>query len=158
MWFGGKGPRGDTGATGAKGDTGNTGAKGDTGDTGAQGDAGNFTYTDHGDVDALDFVVGDFTLDATWRDLDLSSIVGAAQRLVLMRVSIIVTAAAKAISFKTKGNSNNYNLASVYNQVADVQYVADVWVLTDANGVVQYNGMTATWTSLNVLVRGWGTV
>lgn len=153
-----RGPRGDTGATGAKGDTGDTGAKGDkgdTGDTGAQGDIGPSNYTHRGDPASPDFTQATLTEDNDWHDLDLSGIVGAAVRLVLIRIVTQVDAAGKGAIIRPKAQSNSYNVGKLYSQVANVYQAQDFLVLTDAAGKCEYLFATATWTTIQITVGGW---
>lgn len=147
--FGVRGSRGNAGSAGA------AGAKGDTGDTGATGPQGDFNYTDRGDPDAVDFTESDFTKDSTWRDLDISGIVGAAQRLVLIQCNVQVNGVAKGFNLREKGNSLAYNIGGWISPVANVLFTYDRWVLTDASGVIQYYAETATWTYISLIIRGW---
>lgn len=112
-------------------------------------------WFDRGDVSDSDYETEDFTDDDDYHDLDLSSIVGAGKRLVLLRVGLNENAGGKECRFRTKGFSGHYNLSSRYTQVADKTVDGDVWVQTDSNGVIQYLFTTATWSVIYLIVRGW---
>lgn len=112
-------------------------------------------WTDRGDVADSDYENGDLTKDAQYHDMDLSSIVGAGKRLVLLRVGMAEDAGGKKCRFRTKGFSHNYNLSTRYTQVANKTVDGDVWVETDANGVIEYLFDAATWTIIYIIVRGW---
>lgn len=150
--FGRQGDKGDTGDTGAKGDTGDTGAKGDKGDT---GDAGASAFVNRGDPNDEDYDLSELTRDGAYHDMNISAIVGAAVRLVLLRVRGNANAADKVFKFKTKGQTNDYNIAEGRSQVANVTIAGDFWVLTDASGVCEYNFDTAFANSIFITVGGW---
>jgi hypothetical protein len=114
----------------------------------------NHVYVNRGDVAAADFAVGNFTCDGTWRDLNLSSIVGAAQVLVHLRVGISDADAYTYAYFRKKGFANAINIAQARVQNWAVGYLAQVWVETDANGVIQYL-VNTTPDALGVTVLGW---
>jgi len=112
-------------------------------------------YHDIGDSAAADFDEGDLTTDATWNDLDLSGIVGTGVKLVHLYIVIADDAAASIFAVKQKGNTNNWNAAYVRTQVANVYVDADVFVLTDEDGVIEYYGSNLAFTSIDIVVRGW---
>jgi len=157
-FFGSKGPRGDAGATGsqgAKGDTGDTGAQGAQGIQGIQGVAGDGNYTDRGDPSAFDFNEANLTEDGTWRELDLSGVVGEAVRLVMLAVMLNATEVGKRAMFRTCGNSNERNADVMYTIKADANRSSTIWVQTDATGKIEYNIQAATWGGITITVRGW---
>ncbi len=120
------------------------------------GGGGGETYVDRGDPSAFDWAVGNFTLDGTWRDLDLSSIVpaGAADKPVYLLVDIQDNVAATSVSFRTKGNTDVYNVLSMRVVIANQLHRMQGWVVCDASRFIQYYGSPGLVT-LNVLVRGW---
>jgi len=155
-----KGPRGNVGETGAQGEQGDAGAKGDKGDKGDTGEAGadgTYNYTDRGDLANYDFTEATLTIDGAWHDMDLSSIVGAGVRLVLLRVIINNTSIGEPANFRTKGYSGAANRATLRIQEAGYVYDTDMWILTDASGIIEYLFSNTTWTSIDITVRGWCT-
>lgn len=159
MWsFLKRGARGDAGATGAQGSQGDAGAKGDQGDKGDTGDtgaAGTFNYTDRGDVDAFDYEMGVLTEDGAYHALDISGVVGVGVRLVLLHVSMGATTAGKTCSFRTNGVSTTFNTGKLCTQINGNSISGDLWVLTDASGVIEYAFASATWSFIRIVIRGW---
>lgn len=110
---------------------------------------------DGGDVSAVDFDKDDLTLDGSYNDLDLSSIVPAKANFVILRVQAKEDAGNKAIAFRKNGNSNTINVAKMTTQVANVEISNDLIVAIDSNRKIEYNGASATWATLNITVAGW---
>jgi hypothetical protein len=111
-------------------------------------------YEDRGDPSAWDYSLAAFTTDGTWRDKDISSIVGTGKRLVHLYVSVEDDAAGNTFQVRENGNSNAYNVASVRTQVSGVRMDEDLWVLTDSSGVIEYFATNTTWSDIDVVVRG----
>lgn len=125
-----------------------------SGVTGVGGDK----YIYRGDPSGWDFTNGDFIKDATYRDLDLSSILPpeAAGKLVHLVVQINTTVAGGATYLRPKGQINGYNVAGISSAEANKIHTEDVFVQCDENRVIQYYITTGyTWNNLDVLVRGW---
>lgn len=115
------------------------------------------TYIDRGDPNAWDFTLGNLTTDGTWRDLDLSGIVaaGGANRLVKISVEITDDAVGYTFAFRQNGRTNAYAQAGRKTQVANQSFQATLDVLCDANRKIEYYASNTTWTSINLVVRGW---
>src|SRR5207247_1381674 len=73
------------------------------------------------------------TSPSSYTDLDLSSIVGAAQHLVIL--AVITTGATRNFNFRRKGDTNAYAVLG-----GDGHYIVE----TDTNGVVQWISSAAT--------------
>lgn len=114
-----------------------------------------FTFVDRGDPAAYDFTTNDFTKDSAYHDLDLSSIVGANACTVLLNVMMRLGTTNEEIMLRTKGNSNDYNVAQRKGIAANTDYRYGMWVKTDANGVIQYRCTAGTYSTLNLTIRGW---
>jgi hypothetical protein len=111
-------------------------------------------FTDRGDPAAADRTQATLIADSVWRDWDLSSVVPAGAKSVLLRVYGGNTGVAE-IQFRKNGNSNAYNVAKVATQVAGVAVGADVTVACDANRVIEYYlANVGTWT-VTVTIAGW---
>lgn len=149
MFYSIQGPAGAQGDAGVQGETGIQGVPGDAGADGT------FNYIDRGNLAAEDFTEASLTEDGSWYDLDLSSIVGAGIRLVLLKIIIQNTAAEKPCYFRTKGYTGGANVSNFYSQAANAISASDRWVLTDSSGFIQYYFDASTWTSINITVRGW---
>lgn len=115
--------------------------------------SGKFSFTR--DPATSDFEIGSFTTDGTWRDLDLSSIIGTGRRLVVISMGIQDGVVGNVFQLRTKGNSNALNVSILAIQVANQINYQDAIVLSDASGVIQYYATADTWTNIYVRVKGW---
>lgn len=110
---------------------------------------------DRGDPVVWDFTKADFIYDMGWHDLDLSPIVGAQERLVLIRYEIVDIFAFTPFQMRTKGNINVGNTMYFINQVANIPFPGSDWVYTNADGKVSYLAPMDEPTTLNLTVGGW---
>ncbi len=118
----------------------------------------NSGYNDRGDPASYDYVLADLTTDETWRDLDLGSIISdSLAKGVVLNVSITDDAASSRLFFRKKGNSNTFALAAIRTQVANIVLDADLVVSCDTSQVIQYWAANVTWTTINIIVKGWWT-
>lgn len=124
---------------------------------GAGGDGGQgHVYVDRGDkATGYDFTEADLTLDATWRDIDFSSVVPVGAVAVVMWVAGRASAATRVFQFRKKGNAGAVIVAPLRTQVAN-QYcdMDSVLVPLDGDRKAQYNGH-ADLTNVLINVRGW---
>lgn len=84
----------------------------------------------------------------SWTDLNLSSVVGATQRMVVLRISV-PSSTAVGVTVKTKGDTKTYtNNASYFSlnnvYIPDSTYTATVLVKTDTSGIIQWIAGGAT--------------
>lgn len=121
------------------------------GGTGATSIPANFV--DRGDPAADDF--SSFTADAAWHDLDLSAIVPAGAIAVLIRASILDDATNTLFMFRENGNSNEYNVAEVRSQAANVTMANTLVVPCSTARVIEYYITNTTITGTAVTVMGW---
>lgn len=112
-------------------------------------------FYDRGDPASVDFTVGSFVTDGTWRDLDLSSIVPADAKAVLLRVDVIDNVVASYFEMRKNGNANAINVAIVQTIVANMHHYENFIVKCDSNRVIEYNGSNVAFTGIDVTVRGW---
>lgn len=112
-------------------------------------------WTDRGDVSDPDFILTDFTLDNTERTLDLSSIVGAGVKRVSIHALVVAGSEGGQIAFKTYGNTNSVNLASINVNSAELSTLKDIYVTTDADGKLTYIGDDTGLLAMFVTIRGW---
>lgn len=113
------------------------------------------TWTDRGDPSSWDFTEADLTTDATWRDLDLSSIVPAGTTQVRMTVMMTDDAAGNILQFRKNGNSNEIAKQILRTQVANIPTGDDIEVACDSNRVIEYYASNTTFTSIYIAVTGW---
>lgn len=127
--------------------------------SGGSGDltpAGNrWRYVDRGDPSAWDWAVSGLTTDGTWRDLDCSSIVPAGAVAIHFKIQIEDDAVARQFGLRKNGNANAHNKVSAMTQVANVTIESEGMVCCDSGRVVEYQATNATWTTINLLIRGW---
>lgn len=112
-------------------------------------------FIDRGDPSGYDFILSDFILDGAWHDLDLSGIIPVGVKAVLVRTEIRANTAGKTMTFRKKGNINNYNTNILRTQVGGVVNNIDMVVIPNTDRVIQYAAVVATWTRLLVVIKGW---
>ncbi len=112
-------------------------------------------YVDRGDPSASDFDHNDLTIDGTWNDLDLSSVVTAPSALVHIRIKLIDDATNSEMLFRKKGNSNTANHAAIRTLVAAIFHVADIFVLCNSDRIIQYRGTNEAFSEIYLNIRGW---
>ena len=110
---------------------------------------------DRGDPSDWDFDEGDLTTDDTWRDLDLSSIVPAGARFVIIGGYIVDDAVGSAILFRENGNSNEYNRGGMSTQVINTGKGLNITVACDSSRIIEYKASNVTFTGIKIVVRGW---
>lgn len=113
------------------------------------------TWTDRGNKDGDDFAIGDFTLDTTYNELDLSAIIGAGVKLVLLHFLIRNTDGYKGLRIRTAGNTKDANIDGQRTHTASESYDESMWVYTDADGVIEYMAEAGNWDIFTCTVRGW---
>lgn len=112
-------------------------------------------FVSRGDPTDWDYILGNpFIGDATWRDLDVSSIVPAGAYAVELLVFMIAASPGKVTYFRKKGHTGGHNTPCVISQVAGISHENSCMVECDSNRVIQYN-FTPGLTVARVLVRGW---
>ena len=112
-------------------------------------------FTDRGDASAWDFDQDDLTEDATWRDLDLSSIVPAGAKTVLLLVIVKDDAVGSVFYIRENGNSNEYNKSGIKTMVVNESNMQDFIVACDSDRKVEYYATNTTWTAIAIAVKGW---
>ncbi len=110
---------------------------------------------DRGDPSSVDFSIGDLTADSAYHDLDLSAIVPAGAKFVLLYVNLKDDAAGKAIHFRKNGNSNQVAIGSCTTQVANVAHRNHIIIPLDAGRIIEYQMSTTVFTQCDIVVTGW---
>lgn len=116
---------------------------------------GQLGFFDRGDPVAYDFQKADFTTDNSWRDLDLSPIVPADAKLILLRIRLTGNAIGAVARFRTKGYVNSSNIPNPGLMVANILHRYDIFVAPDSNRFVQYRISNIIWANVDVTVGGW---
>ena len=114
-------------------------------------------YVDRGDPAAFDFDVNDFTADATWRELDISAIIPVSAKAVLIEFDIETVNREKHIRVRKYGNANVINHQDIETFIAGAHQSGSGIVAVDHNRIIEYNIDAATWTQLDIIIRGWWT-
>jgi len=112
-------------------------------------------FVDRGDPAAYDMLVGDFTTDATWRDIDLSAIVPKGAKAVLLRVKLNDDVAGSHLYLRQNGKVQIINAALIQQQVPNQTIDNDLIVPLDADAVIEYSGANLAFIAINLIVRGW---
>lgn len=112
-------------------------------------------FIDRGDPSAADFTQATLTTDATWRDLDLSSIIPESAVAVLLAVDIRDDAVGSSLLFRKNGNANNKTISGLNTQVLNVTLYSDCVVFCDTARIIEYYGANVTFTAINITVKGW---
>jgi len=116
-------------------------------------------FIDRGDPSSADFNKAALTIDGTWRDLDLSTIIPVDNKVdikaVLLKVLIVTGDKGNFIKFRKKGNSNEIVASVITNQVGDVEMNLDMTVPLDTNRFIQYKAENVTFTTIRITVKGW---
>lgn len=98
------------------------------------------------------------TCPTSFTDLDLSSVVGVAQKLVMLRIGQL-SGSVTALTFKTKGDTMAYfgtngescGMSSVYLNSGAADNTTTIIVKTNTSGVIQWYGVDARTTTIDVL-------
>jgi hypothetical protein len=116
-------------------------------------------FIDRGDPTAYDYnETGSkavLNTDGTWRDLDLSAIVPAGAKAVLMHIDICDDATGSQFFLRKNGNSSDYNVVQCNTMVASQLFPYDVIVSCDTNRVIEYNGLNVAFIYIRIVVKGW---
>lgn len=114
-------------------------------------------YVDRGDPATVDKVKTDLTIDGAWHDLDLSTIVPAGAKAVMLRTRLQSANPGDAIRYRKNGNTNEVNTCGCEALRANVLRTRLGITSIDANRVLEYNADNIAWTTLDIVVRGWWT-
>jgi len=114
-------------------------------------------YVDRGDPSAYDYDKTDLTIDGVWNDLDLSSIVPAGAKAVLIAGHVEAASIGYTIKFRRKANTNEVNHAEMQTLRAGALRHRSAIVCLDTDRNIEYKADNQTWTTLSLTVRGWWT-
>lgn len=112
-------------------------------------------YVHRGDPGAWDFLIGDFTINDAWHELDLSGIVPANTSAVHLLVTINNTGVGKLIQFRHTSQVNVNNVASCKLKVAGISDWFDIVQALDTNRKIDYYVISGGWTFIGIVARGW---
>ena len=118
---------------------------------------GGMQFVDRGDPAAWDFVLTDLITDGAWHELNLSAIVPLGTAAAVLDITYSQGSPGDYILFRKKGNVNEINIGVTRVQAANVVNDACLIVALSSDGKVEYKTINATFTVINILVRGWFT-
>jgi len=116
---------------------------------------GGSVFVNRGDPTDYDWLVGDFTTDGTWRDLDCSSIAPSGASAIYFRMRVLDNAAGSYFYLRKNGNSNARNISGVQTQVSNEAIEGTMFVPCDSNRIVEYLAANTAFTEISVLILGW---
>ncbi|MBA7654814.1 hypothetical protein ES703_62707 [subsurface metagenome] len=113
------------------------------------------SFVDRGDPVGPDWQLVSFTVDGTWRDLDLSSIVPAGAKAVLFNLGMISGSMSSFFELRKKTNANNIVRTFSNVQVASVVQGYDLVTACSDARIVQYKATSPGFLALELVVKGW---
>jgi len=114
-------------------------------------------FTDRGDPATVDFDKDDITADDAWHDLSLASIIPAIARAVMLEVDIEAGHTDKELVFRENGNTNDINHTGAVTKANNKDQHKTCIVAVGSDRIIEYKATTETWTTINLVVRGWWT-
>ena len=114
--------------------------------------------TDRGDPSSTDFGAGNLTTDSAWHDLDLSGIVPAGTKAVILRYYIFsLSTGSDSVYFRKKGNSNDINETVINFNYTGPEARGETTVFLDSNLKAEYKfvGSSGDWDTINITAAGW---
>lgn len=112
-------------------------------------------YEGRGSYTLPDFIVGDFTADDTWRELDLSGIVPEGVTGVHIRCIGIHANVSKVVKFREKGTGDSLHKCEIRTQVANQAINAHFVTAISSDRKIEYFMNAPNWTKFGLVVRGW---
>ena len=112
-------------------------------------------YVNRGDPADHDFTVGNFTTDATWNELDCSSIVPAGARAIQFTVRLYDDAAESVLYFRPGGASEGKNSARMHIQLVNVPMYYTFIIGCSVDRKIEYYGSNLTFSGIDVTIMGW---
>lgn len=112
-------------------------------------------YSDRGDPVVFDFTLTDFTTDGTWRDLDLSSIIPANSKAVIVKITAQAGTVNYTINFRRKGNTNEINTGKFTLNIKDAPTSTELIIPCDTDRKIQYNAQNGAFDVINFVIKGW---
>ena len=114
-------------------------------------------FVDRGDPASVDFIYTDLITDGTWRELDLSVIVPTIARGVLIELDIESAHVDNEVIFRKYENTNDINHTGAVTKTNNKDQHKTCIVGIASNQKIEYKADDATWSVINIAVRGWWT-
>jgi hypothetical protein len=116
---------------------------------------GGLEWIDRGDAGGVDLAFAAMTVDNVFHDWDISAIIPAGTKLVLLRIWRMKAAGDEdRIKFRPKGGEDEYNCIQLTTNLNNENSYTSVWVRPDADRIIQY-AVDITFTNANFIVGGW---
>lgn len=113
------------------------------------------SFVDRGSSTGWDFSIGDFTLDSSWRVLNVTPFVPIEAKAVLYRFQVRGTAINRKCYFRDATHAGN-NTAFVYQcNVANIAQFAQPVISITGLRWLSYWGQTGSFNVFNLKVAGW---
>jgi len=113
------------------------------------------TWNERGEVSSADYDETTLLENGSYNALDISGIVGAGHRLVLLGVRCQTGTAGASVRLRTNGQVGYWNRSELVSPAANVAFGGDMWVYTDASGVIEYWFTNQGWLQAEFVIRGW---
>ena len=110
-------------------------------------------FVDRGDPSELDFTLANFTLDDTWRELDLSSIIPIGTIAVFISLVVQNTDLGKLFSLRKAGNNFAYNIGGIIIHVANTPIKAELSIDCSVDRKIEYYGSAVGWGQIDIIVK-----
>lgn len=112
-------------------------------------------FTDRGDPAGFDYTEANFPVIVTWTDIDLSSIVPAGAKAILIQAQIMnPNFSEQYLKFRKNGNTNAPNASIIKTDRGGYWWNADLVIICDTNRTVEYYNSHAD-TDIKLIIRGW---
>lgn len=112
-------------------------------------------YVNRGDPGAYDFVIGNFTVDNAWHELDLSAIVPEHATAVDLFVLGANVSSAKELIFRRHDNTNRFAIDGIRTVIAGLTEYANPVISLDETRIIEYMATTPAWAAISLAVKGW---
>lgn len=113
-------------------------------------------WVDRGLVTEYDYDVTDFIIDNEWHVKDLSSIIGMGVKYLYVSLGVANDTRDRSMELRTHGQEGSKNMGGVMSLSDGGFNEHGTWVLTDADGKIDYHCQAlATWSLIQFIIRGW---
>lgn len=116
---------------------------------------GRIKLDDIGDPGSHHYSKDTLTTSGNWENLDLSSLVGAGAKAILIRLVVRSSTLGAAVGLRKNGNSNTVNMSECSCLVSGQSNNLDCIVFCDANHIIDYRISNISWSVIWLDVGGW---
>jgi hypothetical protein len=116
---------------------------------------GRVNFVSRGDIASADFTQATLNLNANWHDLNISSIVPAAAKAVLVRLYIYATEVNKLLGIRPKGFALGGHYSGLRSQVANTEAESSMVMDLGTGGLLEYYGTDTTLYYAYITILGW---